>query len=130
MNLITLLLTSSVSFAAKQAYEMKVELSINGQVVSRPKIRTLDGEPTTVTEKSENNEETFVEVTASEGQGEIKGNKAILMKFKIGRIENGERKILAEPQIMAIENKKAEMNISSHTAQNHELNLSVTAERE
>lgn len=130
MNLITLLLTSSTSFAATQAYEMKVEFSINGQVVSSPKIHTLDGESTTVTQKNEYNVETFVEVTATEGQGGIKDNKAILMKFKIGTIENGERKVLAEPQIMTIENKKAEISITNLKEDKAHVSLSVIAERE
>lgn len=120
-------LSSSIAFAAKDGYELKVDLSINGKLVSSPMIRTVAGEKASITQKTDT-EETFIDVVATEGQGEIKGNKAILMKFIVGTIENGERKILAQPQIMTTENNKAEISIGHDEEKDH-LNLSVIAER-
>lgn len=120
-------LTSSFAFASKDAYELKVDLSIDGKLVSSPKIVTAVGETASIIQKGENSE-TFLEVVATEGEGAIKGRKAILMKFVIGRIENGVRKILSTPQIVAAESSKAEMSIG-HTGEKDNITVAVVAER-
>lgn len=124
-----LVLSSSLASAAPQAYSIESNLTINGKYSSTAKIITLANEQAMVTQKDDNGRETFIAVTPSEGQGEIKGRKAILMKFVVGVIENGERKVLGEPQIMTAENSKAEISVGGPGRSQEQFSLSVVAER-
>jgi hypothetical protein len=125
-----LVLLPSLSFAAPEAFRIKSDLSINGKYVASAKIITNAGEQAMVTQKGEDGRETFIAVTPSEGQGQIKGRKAILMKFIVGVIENGERKVLGEPQVMTAENSKAEISMGRPGDAKDSFSLSVVAERE
>jgi len=122
--------TSSSAFAASESYSIKSDLTINGTHVTTAKIIAQANEQATVIQKNPDGHETFIAVTPSEGQGEIKGRKAILMKFVVGIIEKGERKILGEPQIMTFENNKAEISVGSSELPSEAFSLSVTATRE
>ncbi|MBS1972467.1 MAG: hypothetical protein JSU04_19330 [Bdellovibrionales bacterium] len=126
----TLALLPSFSFAATETYKINSDLSINGKYVATVKIITNAGEEAMVTQKGDDGRETFIAVTPSEGQGQIKGRKAILMKFIVGVIENGERKVLGQPQIMTAENSKAEVAVGRPGDVKDSFSLSVVAERE
>lgn len=115
------------ALAATSGYEIDVDLTINGKLVSSPRINARAGEKTTFIEKV-GDEERFIEVLATEGQGQIKGKKAILMKFTVGTIKDGQRSILAEPQIMTIEKNRAAIEIGESEGK-ESINLSVSAER-
>lgn len=68
-----------------------------------------------------------IEVIASEG--EVQGNKGIMMKFVIGVIgKDGERIIVSQPQILARENVKAEIK-EGQNGDKETLSLSVVAKR-
>lgn len=122
--------SSAIASAAPQAYSIESKLTINGKHSSTAKIITLANEQAMVTQKDDDGRETFIAVTPSEGEGEIKGRKAILMKFVVGVIENGQRKVLGEPQIMTAENSKAEISIGRPGRSQEQFSLSVIAERE
>ncbi len=128
--LFIMVLLPSVSFASSEAYRINSDLSINGKHVTTAKLITNAGQEAMITQKSEDGLETFIAVTPSEGQGQIKGRKAILMKFVVGVIENGERKVLGQPQIMTAENSKAEVSVGRPGDEKDSFSLSVVAERE
>jgi hypothetical protein len=123
-------LLPSLSFAATGSYNIKSVLSINGKHIASANVVTNAGEQAMVTQKGEDGRETFIAVTPSEGQGQIKGRKAILMKFVVGIIENGERKVLGEPQIMTAENSTTEVSIAHPGEAKDAFSLSVIAEHE
>jgi len=124
-----LALSASSALAAPESYSIKSDLTINGTHVTTAKIIAQANEQATVIQKNPDGHETFIAVTPSEGQGEIKGRKAILMKFVVGVIEKGERKILGEPQIMTLENNKAEISVSRSAQHSEDFSLSVIVER-
>lgn len=125
-----LLLCSSVAMAAPEAYHIESELTVNGKRMGTARIITLANEKAEVAQNTDDGNGYFIGVTPSEGQGEIKGRKAILMKFVVGIIEKGQRKILGEPQIMTAENNKAEVSVGRPGASTDSFNLSVIAERQ
>lgn len=125
-----LAIVPSLSFASSETYRINSDLSINGKFITTAKIITNAGEQAMITQKGEDGRETFIAVTPSEGQGQIKGRKAILMKFVVGVIENGQRKVLGEPQVMTAENSKAEISVGRPGDPKDSFSLSVVAERE
>lgn len=125
-----LILSSSIAMAAPETYRIESELTVNGKHMGKARVITLANEKAEVAQNTDDGHGYFIGVTPSEGQGEIKGRKAILMKFVVGIIENGQRKILGEPQVMTAENSKAEISVGRPGANTDNFNLSVVAERQ
>jgi len=119
-------LFSSSAFATSAGYEMKMELSIKGKHVSSSSLITIAGEKASITQRMEKSKNgTFIEVVATEDQGEGKG---ILMNFVVGTIDrDGNKTILASPSIIAKENEKAEVSVGDNGKE--EYALSVVASR-
>ena len=124
---ITLLAMTSSAFASSNAYDLKMDLSLNGKHVSSPRVIVNEGEPATITQKTDS-EGMFIEVVATEGS--VQNHKGIMMKFTIGTIgKNGERIIIAKPQVLARENEPAKITQSEEGSQREQLSLSVVAKR-
>lgn len=71
-------------------------------------------------------EETAIDVVATEA----KENAGIMMKFKISHVgKSGQRKIVAEPTIIAHEGEPAKIEISQKAGATLELSLSVVAKK-
>lgn len=105
---------SPTLFAANSApttgYDLKMELSMNGKVVSTPRLIVRSGQTGSITEDSATRK-TFVEVTAMEGS--VQNHKGIIMNFVVGVIgKDGKRTVLSRPNILAKENEKAEIEVS------------------
>lgn len=116
------------AFAATTAYDLKVELSIDGQIVSKPRIVTKRGETATITQQDQNGDGYTIEVLADEGV--VEKNKGILMKFKVSRVAaDGTTTLLATPQILTNkENEKATVSVGNEKEKGL-LGLSVIAQR-
>lgn len=125
-----LIFSSSIVMAAPETYHIESELTVNGKHMGKARVITLANEKAEVAQNTDDGNGYFIGVTPSEGQGEIKGHKAILMKFVVGIIENGQRKILGEPQVMTAENSKAEISVGRPGTNRDSFNLSVVAERQ
>lgn len=115
------------------SYDIKMDLSLNGKVISSPQIIAKDGEVASITSGTEDGEH-FIEVTAIEES--ILGNKGIMMTFVMGKIEkDGQRIILSKPQLFAKENQKSEVVVEPIAEQvdggvgQEMLSLSVIAKR-
>jgi hypothetical protein len=120
-----LFLLSAPAVGATNGYELKMNLSFEGKLVSSPQMIVKAGEQATITQKS-GAEESFIEVIAKEG--EIQGHKGILMNLVVGVIgQDGRRTIKAQPQILAKENEKAVVTVNQ--GQVGEVSLSVIATR-
>ena len=126
-------LFSTTAFSAIQknkAYDLDMQLSLNGKLVSSSRVITKAGETTTIIQNSDSaTEQRFIEVTAIDGS--ILGNKGIMMTFVVGSInKDGERKILSKPQVFAQENTKGEVTVGHGVGDKIEtLSLSVVAKR-
>lgn len=127
MKLVAIILAfmGSSAFAFTNAYDLKMDLSINGKHVSSPHIFVKAGEMGSVSQKTDT-EENFIEVIATEGQ--VQNQKGIMMNFTVGYIgKNGERTVVSTPQILAKENEPALFTVGQKNGT--ELSLSVVAKR-
>ena len=98
---------------------------LDSKVVASPRIVVQEGKVETLTQESGDNK-TFFEIVASEG--EIQGNRGILLKFKIGLIKNdGSRTIISQPQILAKSGKEAHITVGQDDKE--EMTLKVIATR-
>lgn len=117
---------TKVKLPETSSYDLQMELTMNGNIISTPQINTKVGETALITQKT-NDEEKFIEVTAIDGS--ILGNDGIMMTFVVGTIDkHGQRTILSRPQIFAEENKQAEITVEQDGGK-ETLSLSVLAKR-
>lgn len=116
----------NADIAAISGYDLKMELSLNGKIISSPQILAKAGETATITQKTDD-QENFIEVTAIDGS--ILGNDGIMMTFVVGTVDkDGQRRILSKPQIFAKENKPSEITVEQDGSEEI-LSLSVVAKR-
>lgn len=120
------LLNGSFALANTPSYDLSMNLSLNGKYASSPRLIVKEGEAGTIIQKTKT-EHNFIEVVATEKIDQ--NHKGILMKFVVGTIDkNGQRKIIAKPQIVARENETAQITVSTDNGP-EELSLSVIAKR-
>lgn len=125
-SLITVIicLLSIIATAATTNIDMNVNLSINGKNIASPRFIVENGKTASATEQVAK-EKFWIEVTALNEQT-VQNKKGILMKFKIGIFNHdGSVKIISQPQILAIPNQQAKIEISD--ANKNEIALSVLA---
>lgn len=97
-------------FASQKAFDLKMDLSIEGKHVSSPRIVVKEGEKGTITQES-NGQKSFIEVVAKEDKAP-NGKQAIFMTFVVGKIANdGTRTVISQPQIISIPNEKAQISV-------------------
>lgn len=122
----TLLLLGSFSAtAATPGYDLTIDYAQNGQRVTSPRVQVKEGETATVIRKI-NGKESFIQVEAQESSMEDK--QVIKMKLAVGTIdENGNRTILARPEILTDEKNPASVTIEDEMGD--EVSLSVVAKR-
>jgi len=109
-----------------QGYDIKMDLTIDGKKVSSPQLSVKRGETASVTQETSQGK-TVLEVTADEG--EMDNHKGILMKFSISSLTaDGTRTVLASPQILAVENERAEVTVGNPEEKGR-VSLSVSAKR-
>jgi hypothetical protein len=115
---------TSSAFASSNAYDLKMDLSLNGKHLSSPRVIVKEGEVATITQKTES-EENFIEVTATENM--VMHHRGIKMNFTVGTIaKDGKRIVASKPQVLVEENKPAQLMMNGGSAQ---LSLSVVAQR-
>lgn len=115
------------TFAGQNQFDLKMELSMNGELVSKPHLVVKEGK-TGFVSQTKNGETSFIEVVARE---EIapNGKEAIKMTFVVGKIaKDGTKTPISRPQIFAMPNKKAQIKVGSDSPPN-ELSLSVVAKK-
>lgn len=101
-------LSAQASPAAPKMYELALEVKKDGQLLAAPRLSVIEGETASITQQTEKGH-TFVEVLAKERTDKTKG---VLVAVTVGEIDaKGKRKIVAEPQIMALENETASMTV-------------------
>lgn len=109
--------------AATPGYDLTIDYAQNGQRVTSPRVQVKEGETATVIRKI-NGKENFIQVEAQE---ELLDD-GIKMKLAVGTIdENGNRTILARPEILMDEKTPATIKIEDEMGD--EVSLSVFAKR-
>lgn len=100
-----------ITSTAVESYDLDIELSLSGKTVFTPHMIVKRGQKGRAVQTF-NNGQNFIEVIADESSnGKNKKIKnGIFMKFTVGVIEqDGAHKILEQPQIIALENQRAEV---------------------
>lgn len=96
--------------ASEKAFDLKLDLSIDGNAVSSPRMTVREGEKGTITQES-NGQKRFVEVVAREEKTSA-GKQAVHMTFAVGKIEkDGTRSVLSRPQVLSLMNEKAQIAV-------------------
>jgi hypothetical protein len=119
---------SVFSYADENIFELKMELYLNGQHISSPRVITKEGEKAVITQENSSNLKTELEVIVKE---EMTPNRkiAIMMDFTISQVsKDGVKTILSKPRILSIYNEQAKI-IQSDEDGNEVLNLSVIANK-
>lgn len=122
----TLVCLFSVSvFASQRAFDLQMDLSLEGQHVSSPRMIVKEGEKGTITQES-NGQKTFIEVVAREDKTPT-GKQAIHMTFVVGKIsKDGTRTLVSRPRISVVPNEKAQITVGEE-GKPEVLSLSVIA---
>ncbi len=125
---LTLFLFTLSPLVFATAYTVKIELALNGQS-TQSEILVKSGERASISQDSkggiQGKEKTFIEVSAKE-QKPTEDSSPILLNFVIGRIgTDDKRTILASPQMIVLENKKATISMKNKEKSADDLSLSV-----
>lgn len=109
------LILGSAAFAAP-SYDLKVDLSVDGKLVSSPHLVVREGETGSIIQDT-NGKKIYIDVVAKAHKP-----KGIEMNFQYGEIlANGEKQTLYTPQIIALENEKASIQMAQKGEPVHEL---------
>ena len=131
MKILTLLtgliFSLAVSADPTPAFDLKMELSLNGKVVSAPRVVMKAGETASVIQNTDYGK-TYVDVVASEAS--LKDHKAIMMKFTISVLgKYGKKRVIAKPHIIANAGEMAKISLSENEKGPEQLSLTVVAQR-
>lgn len=126
MTAFFLVLSCSSAFARTGAYDLRMELAIDGRHISSPRIVAKADETASITQES-GSQKIFLDVKASEQA--MSGKPGIHLKFLIGTISStGQRKVLSSAEIIALEGKEAQITIGHQPGQ-EDISLAVVATR-
>ena len=93
-----------------QKFEVNVELSIDGELVSSPHMIVPNGESSSVTIKNKKGEEMVLQLRASDLPK--KGLKqGVIMRFAVGYNRDGKTEIISRPHILANIGEAAELSV-------------------
>ena len=119
-HLLNLFLMASTAMAGDTVLNLDIELSINGAVVSRPKIMTLSGETASIQSTAEG-EGYFIEVTPT-----VEKDNQVKMKFVVAKVDDSIKTVLNEPLIITKLGQVAQIQ-QENTDSKESLSLTVTA---
>jgi type II secretory pathway component GspD/PulD (secretin) len=117
------LLLSCSSFAAKRhiqpatgnlkAFDLEMNLTIDGQQISAPRIIAKEGEKETYIQETDG-QKSIIEVVAKE-ETAPDGKAAINMAFTISRVsEDGTTTVISQPHILAAPNSEAQIEVGGN----------------
>lgn len=109
-----------------KSFHIQSEIEIDGQIVAKPNFLTLPGHRSSLSDISDQRI-TRVELVAQDDLGPANSD-AIMMKFKVALLHNGEKKV-HEPTIIARPNMPAELAIGDSNGREL-FRMKVIAKRE
>ncbi|MCC6278110.1 MAG: hypothetical protein IT289_09365 [Oligoflexia bacterium] len=105
---------------SQKAYDLSLALYLNGEQITSPHLILKEGQTAFLSIKdNKTKDETFLQVSAQEK------DKGIFVMSKIGKMKHGKMEIISEPQIVALENEKAEIETSETNPKRQSVRLSV-----
>jgi|GEM_PF-1801390 hypothetical protein len=120
------LMILGTSAFAKNSYDLKMKMFVDGKHVASPRVITKEGEKASIFQKSKDHQ-TFVEVIPSEGTwGDHKGT---LLEMSVGYInKDGSRTLKSHPKILVDDSGKAHITVGADAANGtySQMDLDVT----
>ena len=105
---IAALIFGTTTLASETQFDLDMKFSVDGKVISSPRVITIEGEMATIAVESEDGG-THFEIIASDNQIDNEGN--ILLKMKVSRIlEDGSRKVISTPTIITRAGEEASVS--------------------
>lgn len=98
-----ILMLAASCFASSGHYELAMDLSMAGQHIGSPRLLVDEGVKSSVQIN-----DTFIDVVAQDAP-KLHG---ILMSFSIGKVEGGNRTVMATPAIVAAPGQRAEVRVT------------------
>ena len=118
-----LFLFTATGFAAnKKAITLDMSLSIDGKLISKPRIISISGKIANITSTLDNGDGVFIEVTPT-----LQNKNEVFMKFIVTKLEKGKKIILGKPQMISILGKQAEITQELTSGSHISMSLVVTA---
>ncbi len=99
-------LFATQALGATKSFTVKVQVSIDGKLVSSPNFITKPNELASVSQRIENGETILVEMIAADYIAKNEKN-AIQMKFTVSRVSRAGRSIISELQIVGLPGETA-----------------------
>ena len=124
--LVSFLFLSTAFAVSKPVYKLNVDLTLNGKPVASQGFLAIDGKKSEIQQKNSDGSGTFIEVTAEEIDGEL---NRVHMKFTVGTLVKGQRRILSAPEMIVTEGKSASIAVGDEEDSEH-LTLTVLANRQ
>ena len=122
-----LVFISLTAGATTAGFDLKMDYSLNGKHVASPHMTTKSGQAAMVTQESKE-KMTYLQVTPTDDKV-VEGKHTIRMKFEVGTIaKDGTKTVLGRPEIIALENERAEISVSDEVG-NEQVDIAVTAAR-
>jgi len=129
--LTTLMITFSASLFAASGYDLTMEISVDGKVVSTVMIKVLEGQKATMTKKTmeeDSRTEKLTEITVVAREGQMSDHKGILLDIEIGHTNGQARSIVSKPQIL-VQNGKETLFETHEDGGKNKLSLKIVATR-
>lgn len=117
-----LLLFSITGFSAEKQITLDMKLSIDGKLVSQPRVVTISGETASIESASEDGDGIFIEVTPT-----LQNKNEVFMKIIVAKLEKGKITILGNPQIISLLGEPVEITQESTDGPKQSMSLAVTA---
>ena len=116
------LFTATGFTADKEAITLDMSLSIDGKLISKPRVVSISGKTASITSASDDEDGVFIEVTPT-----LQNKNEVFMKFIVAKLEKGKKTILSKPQMISILGKQAEITQELTNGSHKSMSLVVTA---
>ena len=115
--------------AVPRQYQIDMKLMIDGKLVSSPRIVVNEGKKAEISDQNKKGGDgNFMEVTAHRVPSD--DDDQAFLQMVVGRIRDGKREIIGTPQVMALENEEAAMEVGEGEKQLFKVTVKVTREGE
>lgn len=123
---------STQAFSATPGYDLKMDLSLDGKLVSSPRLIVPEGVvgsiESTPKDKTAIFKTNYIEVKATEIL--VSDKKRIKMNFTVGVIDKvGQKTVTSKSHVIARENEKVKITLSENEDNSKHMVLSVVAKR-
>jgi len=120
-SLLVAFFTSTAWAAEPPVLMLDITLKIDEEVVSKPKLTTLSGEPASIKSVAGDESGFFIEVTPT-----LRDGNQVHMQFALTSLSDGTRKELGKPQVVSLLGQAAEITQGPSGRSSKTVTLAVT----